>query len=129
MDTKEKYKTYVNTSFVAAVEPIVIDSAKGVTCYDENGNTYIDCFAGISVTNTGHGNEMVINAAKVQMDNVNARIIGVVLNGIRSEMSVDFQDYKYQGYYYAYEEDKEIEPVNSMEKIKKLMGSFINRFV
>ena len=68
MDTKEKYKVYVNTSFMSAVEPIVIESAKGATCYDENGNTYIDCFAGISVTNTGHGNEAVINAAKAQMD-------------------------------------------------------------
>ncbi len=68
MDTKEKYKTYVNTSFVSAVEPVVIESARGTTCYDEDGNAYIDCFAGISVTNTGHGNKAVITAAKDQMD-------------------------------------------------------------
>ena len=68
MDTKEKYKTYVNTSFVSAVEPVVMESARGTTCYDEDGNAYIDCFAGISVTNTGHGNKAVITAAKDQMD-------------------------------------------------------------
>ena len=68
MDTKEKYKTYVNTSFVSAVEPVVMESARGTTCYDEDGSAYIDCFAGISVTNTGHGNKAVITAAKDQMD-------------------------------------------------------------
>ena len=68
MDTKEKYKTYVNTSFVSAVEPVVMESARGTTCYDEDGCAYIDCFAGISVTNTGHGNKAVITAAKDQMD-------------------------------------------------------------
>ena len=68
MNTEEKYKEFVNTAFVAAVEPIVIDHAKGATCYDEAGQAYIDCFAGISVTNIGHGNEAVIAAAKAQMD-------------------------------------------------------------
>jgi len=35
IDTKEKYEAYVNTSFMAAVEPIVIYSAKGATCLIE----------------------------------------------------------------------------------------------
>ena len=68
MNTQEKYKAYVNTAYVAAVEPIVIDHAKGATCYDEAGKAYVDCFAGISVTNAGHGNEAIISAAKEQMD-------------------------------------------------------------
>ncbi|MBT4483669.1 MAG: AAA family ATPase [Candidatus Latescibacteria bacterium] len=68
-----------------------------------------------------------LKRAKIQLDNVNARIIGVVLNGIRSDMSSDFQDYKYQEYSYAYEEEEEVE--NSIEKVKKLMSSIINRFV
>ena len=68
MDTKEKYKQYVNTAFMAAVEPIVIDRAKGATYYAEDGKSYIDCFAGISVANAGHGNEKVLAAAKEQMD-------------------------------------------------------------
>jgi len=68
MNTQEKYKEYVNTAFVKAVEPIVVDKAKGSTYYDEAGNTFIDCFSGISVANAGHGNNMVLEAAKAQMD-------------------------------------------------------------
>lgn len=68
MNTQEKYKEYVNTAFVKAVEPIVVDRAKGSTYYDEDGNTFIDCFSGISVANAGHGNDMVIEAAKAQME-------------------------------------------------------------
>ena len=68
MDTKEKYKEYVNTILLKAVEPIVIESAVGSTYYDEDGESYMDCFSGISVTNAGHGNEDVIEAAKEQID-------------------------------------------------------------
>jgi 4-aminobutyrate aminotransferase len=68
MNTIEKYREYVNTAFVKAVEPIVIDRAKGATYYDENQRSYIDCFSGISVTNAGHGNDEVIGAAKAQME-------------------------------------------------------------
>ena len=68
MDTRQKYKEYVNTSFLKAVEPVVIDRAKGATYFDEDGKAYLDCFAGIAVTNAGHGNEEVIKAAKEQMD-------------------------------------------------------------
>jgi 4-aminobutyrate aminotransferase len=68
MNTQEKYKEYVNTGFVKAVEPLVIESAKGSTYYTEDGKSYIDCFAGISVTNAGHCNDEVIAAAKAQID-------------------------------------------------------------
>lgn len=68
MNTREKYKEYVNTAFVKAVEPIVVDQAKGSTYTDEDGHTFIDCFSGISVVNAGHGNVRVIEAAKAQMD-------------------------------------------------------------
>ena len=68
MDTIEKYKAYVNTGFVKAVEPVVIDRAEGSHCYDEGGRAYLDCFSGISVTNAGHGNREIIEAAKAQMD-------------------------------------------------------------
>jgi 4-aminobutyrate aminotransferase len=68
MDTIEKYHEYVNTSMVKAVEPVVIERAEGSTYYDEVGNSYLDCFSGISVTNVGHGNKVVIEAAKAQMN-------------------------------------------------------------
>ena len=70
MNTEEKYREYVNTAFLKAVEPIVIDRAEGATCFDENGKAYIDCFAGISTTNAGHANEAILAAAKAQMERV-----------------------------------------------------------
>lgn len=68
MDIREKYKQYVNTAFMAAVEPVVVDRADGASYYDEEGRVYIDCFSGISVANTGHGNAVVVAAAKDQID-------------------------------------------------------------
>ena len=70
MDTVEKYRQYVTTSFVAAVEPIVVDHAEGATVYDATGKAYVDCFAGIAVTNAGHRHPRVIAAAKEQLDKV-----------------------------------------------------------
>lgn len=68
MNTIEKYKKYVNTAFVKAVEPIVVDKAKGTKVYGEDGKEYTDLYAGIAVVNVGHGNPEVIEAAKAQMD-------------------------------------------------------------
>jgi 4-aminobutyrate aminotransferase len=68
MDTKKKYKEYVNTAFVKAVEPVVLDRAQGAVYTDEEGKSYIDCFSGIAVVNAGHCNPEVIAAAKAQMD-------------------------------------------------------------
>jgi 4-aminobutyrate aminotransferase len=68
MDTKEKYEKYVNTGFLVAVDPIVIDRAEGATYYGKDGSSFIDCFAGISVVNAGHGNERVLAAARQQME-------------------------------------------------------------
>ena len=58
----------MNTAFLAAVEPVVIEKAEGVNYFDEDGTKYLDCFAGISVVDSGHGNEMVNTAAKEQID-------------------------------------------------------------
>src|SRR5579859_4007331 len=67
-DTIQKYKDYVMTGFLKSVAPIVIDRAAGATVTDVNGKEYLDCFAGISVVNSGHGNKQIIAAAKAQMD-------------------------------------------------------------
>jgi 4-aminobutyrate aminotransferase / (S)-3-amino-2-methylpropionate transaminase / 5-aminovalerate transaminase len=67
-DTIQKYKDYVMTGFLKSVAPIVIDKATGATVTDINGKEYLDCFAGISVVNSGHGNAQIIAAAKAQMD-------------------------------------------------------------
>jgi len=68
MNTKDKYKEFVNTAFVGAVEPLVIERAEGATYFDEDGTHYLDCFAGISVVNSGHGNKAINTAAKEQID-------------------------------------------------------------
>lgn len=68
MSTEEKYAEYVNTSFVKGIEPVVFASASGATVTDTTGRRYIDCFAGISVVNSGHRNPRVVEAAKEQID-------------------------------------------------------------
>jgi len=67
-DAIEKYREYVITSFVKAVQPIVIKRARGAVVTDADGRDYVDCFAGISVVNAGHCNPEVVQAAKEQMD-------------------------------------------------------------
>jgi hypothetical protein len=66
MGGKEQYRDYV-MGFVKRVGPVV-DHGEGATLWDVDGKEYIDCFAGISVTNAGHGNKKIIEAAKAQAD-------------------------------------------------------------
>jgi len=68
MGVMEKYRDYVMTGFVKRVEPVVADHGDGALLYDADGTEYIDCFAGISVTNAGHNNRQIIEAAKAQAD-------------------------------------------------------------
>ena len=67
-DTIRKYQDYVITSFVKAVQPIVVESASGATIRDASGREFIDCFAGISVVNAGHCHPKINAAAKAQID-------------------------------------------------------------
>src|SRR5678815_1972330 len=67
LDTREKYARYVTTSFTT-IEPVVIRSGEGARITDASGQEYIDCFAGISVVNAGHGHPAVREAAKAQID-------------------------------------------------------------
>ncbi len=62
------YKKYVIHSFVKSLQPIVVASASGATVTDLDGNTYIDCFSGISVVNAGHCSPRVIDAVKEQAE-------------------------------------------------------------
>lgn len=68
--TIDKYKRYVNTSFVASVEPVVVQRAEGATIWDADGTAYLDCFAGISVVNAGHRHPRVIAAVREQLEHV-----------------------------------------------------------
>jgi 4-aminobutyrate aminotransferase len=68
--TIARYRDYVTTSFVAAIEPVAVARAEGATVWDQDGAEYVDCFAGIAVVNAGHRHPKVIAAAKAQMDHV-----------------------------------------------------------
>jgi 4-aminobutyrate aminotransferase / (S)-3-amino-2-methylpropionate transaminase / 5-aminovalerate transaminase len=56
------------TGFVKSVAAIVVDKASGAVVTDAEGREFLDCFAGISVVNSGHCNPRVIAAAKAQME-------------------------------------------------------------
>ncbi|MGD9075919.1 MAG: polysaccharide biosynthesis tyrosine autokinase, partial [Desulfobacteraceae bacterium] len=50
----------------------------------------------------------LLKRSTAQLEQVKSNIMGVILNGMRPEVSPDFQDYKYYSYYYSYgEEGKE----------------------
>ncbi len=68
--TIEKYRRYVTTSFVASVEPVVVQRAEGATVWDADGTAYLDCFAGIAVVNAGHRHPRVIAAVREQLEQV-----------------------------------------------------------
>jgi 2,4-diaminobutyrate 4-transaminase len=50
--------------------PFAIDSAKGATIKDVDGNLFIDWLAGICVLNLGHNNPYVTEAVRAQMERV-----------------------------------------------------------
>ncbi len=68
MKTKDLYDQYMITSMVPGFEPVEVERASGTTLYDGDGNSYLDCFSGISVTNAGHSHPKIVSAAKEQMD-------------------------------------------------------------
>jgi acetylornithine/N-succinyldiaminopimelate aminotransferase len=56
-------ETYERFDFVA-------DSAKGVYMYDENGEGYLDFYAGIAVNSVGNCNAKVVDAVKKQTETI-----------------------------------------------------------
>jgi cell division septation protein DedD len=61
----------------------------------------------------------LLRRSKAQLDRVHCDLMGVVLNGMKADVSPDFQDYKYYSYNYAYGEEK---------KNKKRLGHVGNAF-
>jgi len=58
-----KADKYLITSMVKKIEPVVVAEAEGARVTDVNGKEYIDCFSGISVTNAGHAQPEIVEAA------------------------------------------------------------------
>lgn len=47
----------------------------------------------------------LLRRAMNQLEQVKSQVVGAVLNGMRPEMSPDFEDYKHYRYYYSYGDD------------------------
>jgi succinoglycan biosynthesis transport protein ExoP len=59
----------------------------------------------------GQVSRSALRRAKLQLDNVNVAVLGVVINGLRAEVSEDFQDMRYYSYYsYGADMDQETGP-------------------
>ncbi|MDI6687268.1 MAG: polysaccharide biosynthesis tyrosine autokinase [Desulfobacterales bacterium] len=61
----------------------------------------------ILVYQVGKISSGTLKRAKAQLDNVKANVIGVVLNGLRAEISPDFAGYDYYKKYYTYGQKEE----------------------
>jgi capsular exopolysaccharide synthesis family protein len=61
----------------------------------------------------------VLKRAKAQLDNVKANVIGVILNGLKAELSSDYADYKYK-YYYYFSKKTDSKPETPAEKIRAI---------
>ena len=59
----EKANKYLITRMVKKIQPVVIEEARGAIIKDITGKEYIDCFAGISVVNSGHCQPKIVEAA------------------------------------------------------------------
>jgi 4-aminobutyrate aminotransferase len=67
-DTRRQYARYVLPVVAQGAEPLVVVSGRGRTLTADDGREYLDCFAGISVVNAGHGHPRVLAAAREQME-------------------------------------------------------------
>lgn len=61
------YEEYV-VPISKGYDPFAVERASGTTMVTEDGTEYLDVFSGISVTNAGHNNPAVVEAAKAQLD-------------------------------------------------------------
>jgi capsular exopolysaccharide synthesis family protein len=57
------------------------------------------------VYRVGSVSKGLLKRSVTQLQQVKSNIMGVILNGMRPEVSPDFQDYKYYSYYYSYGEE------------------------
>lgn len=62
----------------------------------------------------------VLKRAKAQLDNVKANVIGVILNGLKAELSSDYADYKYKYYYYFSSRKPDGAPETPADRIRAI---------
>jgi 4-aminobutyrate aminotransferase / (S)-3-amino-2-methylpropionate transaminase / 5-aminovalerate transaminase len=66
-ETIRKYNEHVIISMTKGIQPVVVERARGAVITDAGGKDYLDCFAGISVVNSGHCNPEVVEAVQAQV--------------------------------------------------------------
>ncbi|UCB50233.1 MAG: polysaccharide biosynthesis tyrosine autokinase, partial [Deltaproteobacteria bacterium] len=64
----------------------------------------------------------LLKRSMAQLQQVKSNIMGVILNGMRPEVSPDFQDYKYYSYYYSYGEEGKDKKHRDREKGWAFLG-------
>jgi len=64
MNAFEKYRQFMITEFLGAIEPLVVAGGDGATLTDDAWRQYVDAFAGIPVCNAGHCNPGIAAALK-----------------------------------------------------------------
>lgn len=70
--TKEQIKGLVDKYMIETYErfPMLAEKAKDMYLYDEEGNKYLDFYAGIAVNSAGNCNEKVVNAVIEQVQDI-----------------------------------------------------------
>ncbi len=58
---------YTNLDVHRSVGPLVLEEARGIHVYDNEGNEYIEGLAGLWCTSLGYGNQELVDAASNQM--------------------------------------------------------------
>ena len=91
-EAKDEYDMVIfdTAPILSAVDPAIL-------------GTKVDCV--LLVYRIGTVPKGLLKRAINQLAQVKANVIGVILNGMRPEVSPDFEDYKHYKYYYSYGED------------------------
>jgi len=100
----EKFKNFINTMH-DEYDVILIDTPPLVSSADA-AILALKTDGVLLVYKAGKASRNILKRAKAQLENINANIIGVVLNGVKAEISLDYDRY-YQYYYYGKEAKKE----------------------
>ena len=75
----------------------------------------------LMVYRVGSVSKGLLKRSTLQLSQVKANLIGIVLNGMKAEVSPDFQDFKYFKYYYSYGKEKRKKKVKTMRRIPRFL--------
>jgi succinoglycan biosynthesis transport protein ExoP len=70
----------------------------------------------------------LLKRSTTQLEQVKSRLLGVIINGMKPNISPDFQDLKYYRYYYSYgESEKKEDSIGSLPILKKATSATSRR--